>query len=166
MPDYEKTFNDLVKNYGERLYWHIRGMVSSHEATDDILQNVYLKAWQALPKFREESCGFTWLWKISTNESLNYLRREKLRSYLPLDLLSPGKSPSGDPYFNGDAAQARFEKAVRSLPPKQRTVFSMRYYEELPYEEISLITATSVGALKTSYHLAKEKIKLFLEKNV
>jgi len=166
MPDYENIFNSLVKDYGERLFWHIRGIVNSHDAADDILQDVYLKAWQALPGFRGESCGFTWLWKIATNESVNYLRKEKLRSYLSLDARMADRGPSSDPYFDGDAAQAKLESAIASLPPKQKAVFCMRYYEELPYEEIALITGTSEGALKASYHLAQEKIKLFIERNV
>ena len=153
----EAEFTSLVRRYGEKLYWHIRSMSVSHEDADDILQNVLLKAWKALPSFRGDSAEFTWLWRIASNETVSFLRREKLRSVF--GGLDAARDVSSDPYFNGDEADARFRTAIAALPPKQRSVFCMRYYEDLPYEQISEITGTSVGALKASYHIAQEKIK-------
>lgn len=153
----EAEFTSLVHRYGEKLYWHIRSMSLSHEDADDILQDVFLKAWRALPSFRGEAAGFTWLWRIATNETVSFLRRRKLRSVF--GGIDAGCDVSSDPYFNGDEADARFRSAIAGLPPKQRSVFCMRYYEDLPFEQISKITGTSVGALKASYHIAQEKIK-------
>lgn len=156
MANREEAFTSLVHKYSEQLYWHIRGLVGSHEDADDILQNVFLKAWKALPFFRGDSRVFTWLWRIATNESLNFLRREKLRSiFVRMD---EAAGISSDPYFNGDEAEARFQTALFHLPAKQLSVFCMRYYEDLTYEQISEITGTSVGALKASYHIAHDKI--------
>lgn len=164
MDDCRNIFEELVKRYGERLFWHVRGMVGSQEAASDIVQDTYLKAWKALSGFRGESDMFTWLWRIATNEAVNFLKREKIRSFLSLDAVS--SDPADDPWFNGSEAQLKLERALRKLPPKQRSVFVMRYYEELPYESMSRITGTSQGALKASYHLAREKIKLYIEQDV
>lgn len=157
MADYEQAFTSMVRKYSEQLYWHIRGIVQSHEDADDVLQNTFLRAWRALPLFRGQSSEFTWLWRIATNEALNHLRKQKLRSaFMRLDTAA---GISSDPYFNGDEAQARLQLAISHLPPKQRAIFCMRYYEELSYEQISGITGTSVGALKASFHIAKDKIE-------
>ena len=156
MADREEAFTSLVHKYSEQLYWHIRGIVLSHEDADDILQDVFVKAWKALPFFRGDSSEFTWLWRIATNESLNFLLRKKLRSvFVRID---EAAGISSDPYFNGDEAEAKFQTALSHLPAKQLSVFCMRYYEDLTYEQISDITGTSVGALKASYHIAREKI--------
>ena len=164
MDEQEKVFNEIVKTYSERLYWHVRRFVLSHEDTDDLLQDIFLKIWTALPSFRGEAQLYTWVWRIATNESLNWLRREKLRAALHFasadDLLV--QRIEADPYFNGTAAQRELAKALVRLPEKQRQVFVMRWWDELSYEEISAITGTSVGALKASYHIAQEKVKLNL----
>ncbi len=161
MTGQEEIFNGLVRDYSERLYWHIRGIVGSHEDADDLVQESFMKAWQGLPSFRGESSEFTWLWRIATNEALNFLRRQRLRSFL--SLTEPDvREAMADPWFNGDEAQSKLAGALSKLPSKQRLVFSMRYWEELPYEQIAAITGTSVGALKASYHIAFEKIKAFL----
>lgn len=157
MTDNEERFNRMVSEYSEKLYWHVRSIVNCHEDADDIIQNVFLKVWRGLPLFRGESGEFTWLWRIATNEALNFLRKEKLRSiFRDMDEAS---RISSDPYFNGDEAELKLQTAIASLPAKQRAVFCMRYYEELPYEQIAEITGTSTGALKASYHIAQEKIK-------
>lgn len=153
----EAEFTSMVQQYSEKLYWHIRSMSVSHEDADDILQNVFLKAWKAFPSFRGDSSEFTWLWRIACNETFSYLRREKIRSIF--GSIDTAYDVASDPYFNGDEAEARFRTAIAALPPKQRSVFCMRYYEDLPYEQISEITGTSVGALRASYHIAQEKIK-------
>ncbi|MCQ2156378.1 MAG: RNA polymerase sigma factor [Bacteroidales bacterium] len=156
-----EMFNDMVCRYSERLYWHIRSMVVSHDDADDVLQNVYLKAWKSISDFREDSGAFTWLWRIATNESLNFLRARRVRAALSLESLSSAllKELYAGGIQDGDDAQSALTAAIVSLPPKQKAVFCMRYYEDLPYEEIAEITGTSVGALKASYHMAAEKVK-------
>ena len=164
MEGLEQVFNNIVKQYSERLYWHVRRMVGSHEDSDDLLQEIFLKIWTALPSFRGEAQLYTWVWRIATNETLNWLRKEKVRALLRFssaDELAAQKV-AADPYFNGTAAEREVAKAVARLPEKQRQVFIMRWWDELSYEEISAITGTSVGALKASYHIAQEKIKLNL----
>ncbi|MFH2141832.1 MAG: RNA polymerase sigma factor [Bacteroidota bacterium] len=159
------SFNLLVKKYQKKLYWHIRKILISHDDTDDVLQNTFIKAWNALPKFREESNLYTWLYRIATNESLTYLNRNKLRNHLRIDgpdeiLINKLES---DPHFNGDEIQKRLQKAILGLPEKQRLVFNMKYYDEMKYEDMSEILDTSVGALKASYHHAVKKIEKFFE---
>ncbi len=159
----EEAFSAIVRQYSERLYWHVRSLTGSHEDTDDLLQDIFIKIWGALPKFRGDSNLFTWIWRIATNETLNHLDR---RDRHPQEGISPlmEEKIDGDPWFNGTAAQRELSKAIASLPVKQRMVFQMRYYEEMTYEEISQVLGTSVGGLKASYHIAYEKIKDFLEK--
>ena len=160
----EQKFNQIIHEYSERLYWHVRRMVGSHEDADDLLQEIFLKIWTNLPAFRGESQLYTWIWRIATNETLNHLRREKVRAALRFQSVDElvERRIEGDPYFNGTAAQRELAKAVARLPEKQRQVFIMRWWDELSYEDISAITGTSVGALKASYHIAQEKIKLNL----
>lgn len=156
----EKAFTELVKKYQKPLYVHIFRMVNSHESTDDVLQNVFIKVWKHLDQFREDAKLSTWLFRIAVNESLSWMEKEDKRktSDLPSDeTLSPGDTPS--------AAQIeqKLEKAIQLLPAKQRTVFILRYYEERTYEEMSEILETSVGALKASYHHAVKKIEEFIK---
>lgn len=157
----ERAFNEIVRNYSERLYWHVRRFVCSHEDTDDLLQEIFIKIWAALPSFRGEAQLFTWLYRIATNETLNFLRKQKVRASLRFQSLDAEleRRIDEDPYFNGSEAQRLLSKAIAKLPEKQRIVFSLRYYEEMTYENISEITGTSVGALKASYHIAYEKLK-------
>ncbi len=164
MENLEQVFNAIVKNYSERLYWHVRRMVGTHEDADDLLQDIFLKIWTALPSFRGEAQLYTWVWRIATNETLNWLRREKVRAALRFQSVDSEmeRRIMADPYFNGTAAQRELFKALARLPEKQRQVFVMRWWDELSYEEISAITGTSVGALKASYHIAKEKLQLNL----
>lgn len=164
MQEQEKFFNDLVRQYSEPLYWHVRGIVGSHDDTDDLLQDIFIKVWKALPGFRGDSDPFTWLWRIATNEALSFLRKAKVRAALSFTRIDKEAERISDPtpFFDGDKAMRALRKAIASLPDKQRLVFTMRYYEELPYEQIAAITGTSEGALKASYHIAYEKIKAFL----
>ncbi len=157
----ERAFNEIVRNYSERLYWHVRRFVCSHEDTDDLLQEIFIKIWAALPSFRGEAQLFTWLYRIATNETLNFLRKQKVRASLRFQSLDAEleRRIDEDPYFNGSEAQRLLSKAIAKLPEKQRIVFSLRYYEDMSYENISEITGTSVGALKASYHIAYEKLK-------
>lgn len=157
------AFNLIVRKYQERLYWHIRKMLISHEDTDDVLQNTFIKAFEALDRFREDASLFTWLYRIATNESLSFLKKKK-GGLLPLgqNLKSLEKTIEGDAYFNGDDIQMKLQKAILRLPEKQRLVFNMKYFDELKYEEMSEILKTSVGALKASYHHALKKLEKYL----
>ena len=157
----DRAFKEIVDSYSERLYWHVRRFVCSHEDTDDLLQEIFIKIWAALPSFRGEAQLFTWLYRIATNETLNYLRKQKVRASLRFQSLDAEmeRRIDEDPYFNGTEAQRLLTKAIARLPEKQRIVFSLRYYEEMKYEDIAAITGTSVGALKASYHIAYEKLK-------
>lgn len=163
----EKAFNAIVKTYSERLYWHVRGFVCSHEDTDDLVQEIYVKIWAALPGFRGDSQLYTWIWKIATNETLNFLRKKKVRAALAFQSLDAQmeKIIDNDPYFNGNQAEKLLSKAIAKLPDKQKSVFILRYYEDMKYEDISELLDTSVGALKASYHFAYEKIKEELKKS-
>ena len=164
---HEQAFRELVHAYSERLYWHVRGLVGSHEDTDDLLQEVFIKAWTSLPAFRGESKLFTWLWRIATNEALNFLQKQRVRAALRFEALDASleRRIDQDPWFDGDAAQRQLAKAMARLPDKQRSVFCMKYFEEMSYEDMSAVTGTSVGALKASYHIAVQKIKDRLRKN-
>ncbi|MBR6280762.1 MAG: RNA polymerase sigma factor [Bacteroidales bacterium] len=161
MDNLEQTFNEIVAKYRERLYWHIRSLVCSHEDADDVLQDCFVKIWKALPGFRGDAELFTWAWRIATNEALNFLHKQKVRAALSFESLRTTLENriDEDPWFDGDALQRDLAKAIVGLPEKQRLVFQMRYFEDLSYEQISEITGTSVGALKASYHIAYEKIR-------
>lgn len=164
--DKERAFKALMDNYRERLYWHIRRFTCSHEDTDDLLQETFVKIWTGLPGFREDSHLFTWIYRIATNETLNFLRKKKLRCLLnavSLDDLLCSKIES-DPYFNGNGLQRELHKAIQKLPPRQKAVFNMRYFDDMTYDEISEILGTSPGSLKASYHHAYMKIKEELKK--
>ncbi len=162
----ERAFREIVESYSERLYWHVRRFLCSHEDTDDLLQEIFLKIWTALPSFRAESQLYTWIYRIATNETLNFLNKQKVRAALRFESLSDKLVDriDEDPWFNGDQLQRNLMKAVQKLPEKQRLVFIMRWFEDLSYEDISEILGTSVGALKASYHFAAEKIKAELKK--
>ena len=162
----ERAFREIVDSYSERLYWHVRRFLCSHEDTDDLLQDIFVKICSALPSFRGDSQLYTWLYRIATNETLNFLNKQKVRSALQFESLSSKleEKIDEDPWFNGDSMQRLLMKAIQKLPEKQRLVFTMRWFEDLSYEDISEILGTSVGALKASYHFATEKIKTFLEK--
>lgn len=161
----EQAFNQIVETYTERLYWHIRRFLCSHDDANDLIQDIFLKVWAALPSFRGEAQLYTWLYRIATNEVLNFLRRQKIRAMISLDSASNilARKIDEDPYFNGNELQKELHKAMSRLPEKQRIVFGLRYFDEMKYEEISKITGTSVGALKASYHHAYNKIRKELE---
>lgn len=162
----EEAFNSIVETYTERLYWHVRRFLCSHDDTDDLLQDIMIKIWTALPSFRGESKLYTWIYRIATNEVLNHLRKQKFKALVSLDSATSilERKIDDDAYFNGDEMQRELHKAIQRLPEKQRVVFNLRYFEEMKYEEISEITGTSVGALKASYHHAYGKVKADLEK--
>lgn len=162
----EAAFDAIVSSYSERLYWHVRRFTCNHEDSDDLLQEIFIKVWKSLPGFREESSLYTWIYRIATNETLNFLRKNRLRAMLNAESLESllDKKADEDRYFNGDALQREVQKAINTLPDKQKQVFVLRYFEEMPYEQISDILNTSVGSLKASYHHAAQKVRSRLEK--
>lgn len=160
------AFNLLTRTYAEPLYWQIRKMVVSHDDANDLLQNVFIKAWNNIHNFRGEAKLTTWLFKIAVNESINHIKKEKVRNNFVSDSEDVSylvENIEADPFFDGDEARAELQRAIAKLPEKQRLVFNMRYFDELKYEEISEILGTSVGALKASYHHAVKKITDHLE---
>ena len=163
--EYEAAFNGIVEAYSERLYWHVRRFLCSHEDTDDLLQDIFIKIWSALPSFRGESQLYTWLYRIATNMTLNHLRKIRRENAISLENVGEllATRVDEDPHFNGNALQRELHKAIQRLPEKQKLVFNMRYFDDMKYEDIAEITGTSVGALKASYHHAYIKIKETLE---
>ena len=160
------AFSLIVERYSKQIYWHIRNMVLSHDDTNDLVQETFIKAWSGIESFRGESQISTWLYRIAINETLAFLKKRQIET-VPLDneehdLIGTIES---DAYFCGDKADALFRKAIGKLPEKQRLVFNMKYYEDMKYEEISEILGTSVGALKESYHIAVKKIETFIKDN-
>lgn len=160
-------FNMLVRTYQEKLYWHIRKMVISHDDTDDLLQNTFIKVFKSIDKFRGDAQLYTWLYRIATNECLTFLAKKKKRSLFSVDddQSALANTLESDAHFSGDDAQLLLQKAILSLPEKQRLVFNMKYYDEMKYEDIAEILDTSVGALKASYHHAVKKIEKFITDN-
>jgi RNA polymerase sigma-70 factor (ECF subfamily) len=160
----EKGFNMLVKEYHQQIYWHIRKIVYNHEDANDITQNVFIKIWKNIHSFRKDSKLYTWIYRISTNEALTFLKSSKKRQTLSIhdheEVLS---GSSNDNYFSGDEIQKKLQVAVQKLPYKQRLVFLMKYYQDMPYKEISDILKTSIGSLKANYHHAVKKIEKSLE---
>lgn len=158
-----EAFSQLVQKFSEPLYWHIRRMVLSHDDTNDLLQNTFVKAWLNIGQFREESQISTWLYRIAINETLTFLNKRS--PFIPIDSLETStiEELESDAFFNGDKAESDFQAALQKLPPKQRIVFNMKYYDDMKYEDISNILGTSVGALKASYHIAVKKIEDFLK---
>lgn len=164
----EEAFGLLLTKYQQKIYWHVRRMVVDHDDADDVVQDIFIKVWRNLEKFREDSQLYTWLYRIATNECITFLNKKKQKQNISLDddnssYLS--ETLADTTYFNGDAAQMKLQQALLTLPEKQRLVFNMKYFDDLKYEEISSILGTSVGALKASYHLAVKKIENFFANN-
>lgn len=163
----QKSFEQVVNHYSEKLYWHIRKMVLSHDDANDILQNTFIKAWLSIEFFRGDAKLSTWLYRIAINESITFLNKQRSQQNISMDddTVFLADKLESDVYFNGDAAQLKLQKAIQTLPDKQRAVFTMRYFEETPYEEMSEIMGTSVGGLKASYHHAVKKVEEFLARD-
>ncbi|NND09444.1 MAG: sigma-70 family RNA polymerase sigma factor [Saprospiraceae bacterium] len=156
----------MMSLYQERIYWHIRKFVFDHDDANDIVQNTFIKAFRGIGGFRSDAKLYTWLYKIASNESITFLKKKSKRQTDSLedeDGLSIGSRLRSDAYFDGDHAQETLQKAIANLPDKQRLVFNMRYYDELPYNDISTVLGTSVGALKASYHHAVKKIEQYVK---
>lgn len=163
----EKGFNLLLDKYQERMYWNIRRIVISHEDANDVLQNTCVKIWRALDNFKAQSAMYTWLYRISVNESLQHLKQQKNKIFIREEEVQTQllEKLEADVFFEGDEIERKLQQAIILLPKKQRLVFNMKYYEELKYEEISEVLGTSVGALKASYHLALKKLEQYLKED-
>lgn len=161
----DRAFRMILGKYQEKLYWHIRRMVLVHEDADDVLQNTFIKIWKGLPGFRESSGLFTWMYRIATNEAITFIKaRQRDRMMIaddPDDTIK-GRLKS-DPYFDGDEVFEKLQIAIEELPPKQKTVFRMKYFDEMTYEDMAAVLGTSVGALKASYFHAVRKIQASFE---
>lgn len=160
-----EAFRQLVEATSQQLYAVVRSIVQFHDDADDVLQNTYMKAWQGLASFRGDAQLSSWLYKIAVNESLTFLARRRDTVVLNDEIL-PERSLESDVYFDGDAAQLRLQHAISQLPDKQRAVFTLKYFHEMKYEEMSQMLDTSVGALKASYHLAVKKIEKYLASDI
>ncbi|MBI3883022.1 MAG: sigma-70 family RNA polymerase sigma factor [Sphingobacteriales bacterium] len=160
----ERAFTYIIKKYQEKLYWHIRRMVVDHEDANDVLQNMFIKVWKGLDNFREDSQLYTWLYRIATNECLTFLEQQKKRMSVSISNEETGLSNKlkADKDFDANKIEWKLQLAMQQLPEKQRTVFNLRYYDEMPYEEMSRVLETSEGALKASYHHAVKKIEDFI----
>ena len=154
----------LVRTYQQRVYWLVRKMVIDHDDADDLTQEIFIKVHKSIDNFRGDSQLFTWIYRIATNECLSHLSKKKRRFFLPLEDVGQQLISKLDtsPHITGDDIQKKLQKALLTLPAKQRLVFNLKYFEEMPYEEMAEVTKTSVGALKASFHHAVKKIEDFL----
>ena len=162
--DKSYAFNLLVRKYQKKIYSQVRRMVIDHDDANDVVQNAFVKMWKGLDGFKDNSQLYTWMYRIAVNESITFLNKKRTRFFIPMVDVERQLSEKleSDNYFSGDAVELKLQKALLTLPEKQRIVFNMRYYDEMPYEEMSKVLGTSVGALKASYHHAAKKIEDYL----
>ncbi|MEO5944810.1 MAG: sigma-70 family RNA polymerase sigma factor [Ferruginibacter sp.] len=160
----ERAYTSIIKKYQEKLYWHIRRMVVDHDDANDVLQNMFIKVWKNLDNFREDSQLYTWMYRIATNESLTFLEQQKKRSSVSLSNEESNLTNKlqADKDFDGNKLEWKLQMAIQQLPEKQKAVFNLRYYDEMPYQEMSRVLETSEGALKASYHHAVKKIEDYI----
>ena len=160
----DRAFREIINRYQKRVYYHVRRIVIDHEDAADVVQNTFVKVLVSLDGFRSDSLLFTWIYRIATNEAITFLKKKRTRYFLPMVDVEAELSNKldNDPLFDADKVERLLQKAILTLPQKQRLVFNMRYYDELSYEDISKILGTSVGALKASYHHAYKKIEKHL----
>ena len=161
----EKAFTSIIKKYQEKLYWHLRRMVVDHDDANDVLQNEMIRVWNGLENFREDSQLYTWLYRVATNECLTFLEQQKKRAAVSLSDVESGleNKIKADQNFDGKKLEWKLQLGIQQLPEKQRIVFQLRYYDEMPYEEMSRVLETSEGALKASYHHAVKKIEDYIK---
>jgi len=161
------VFNYIINLYQERIYWHIRKILISHEDSNDVTQNTFIKVFENLIKFKGESKIYTWIYKIATNESLSFLKKKRKYFFESIDNVSSSLmiNLKSENYFDGDEGEKKLQKAILNLPIKQRLTFNMKYFDNMKYKQISQILGTSVGALKANYHHAKNKIQKYLKEN-
>lgn len=162
-----EAFKELLKLYKERLYWHIRNIVKSHDNADDVLQNTFIKVYKNINNFKGDSKIFSWMYRIATNEAITFINKEAKRLHINNEEVQQLaiNNLTSDVYFEGDAIQLKLQKAIATLPEKQQLVFNMRYFEDIKYSDLSEILETSEGALKASYHIAVKKIEAYLTHN-
>lgn len=165
--DKESAFSELVTQYKERLYWQIRNMVLDHDDTDDVLQNTFIKIFRNINSFKGDSKLHTWMYRIAANESITFLNKKAKRNNVSIENVKNNalQKLESDVYFEGDAIQLQFQKAIATLPERQRLIFTMKYFEDHTYEELSEILEVTVGGLKSSYHIAVKKITEFIKTN-
>jgi len=165
--DKESAFRSLVSQYKERLYWHIRKIVLNHDDTDDVLQNTFIKIFKNIDAFKGDSKLYTWMYRIATNESITFINKRAKKANVTVGEYNDAaiNNLKSDVYFEGDIIQLKLQKAIAGLPEKQQLVFKMKYFEYHTYEELSEILDTSVGGLKSNYHIAVKKITEFLKTN-
>jgi RNA polymerase sigma factor (sigma-70 family) len=163
----QQVFKNILEKYQRKIYWHIRKMVINHDDADDITQETFIKVWSNLSSYRAESQLYTWIYRIATNECLNFLAKKKRRFASDIaDFNETLPSNENAPLVDGETIEIKLQKALLTLPDKQRLVFNMKYFDEMQYNEIATITGTSEGALKASYHIAVKKIEEFLNKEL
>lgn len=160
----ERAYTAIVKKYQEKIYWHVRRMVVDHDDAHDVVQNVFIKVWKGLDQFREDAKLYTWLYRIASNESLTFIEQQKKRQTVSFDHEPSGMAErlKADKDFDANKLEWKLQMAIQLLPEKQKLVFSLRYYDEMPYEDMSRILETSEGALKASYHHAVRKIEEYI----
>jgi RNA polymerase sigma factor (sigma-70 family) len=161
------AFHMLVTKYQKRVYWQVRRIIIDHDDANDVVQNTFIKVWKNLDGFKEASRLYTWIYRIATNESLTFLKQKRAPLYIPFESVERGLSRklTDDNFFKAEEIEKKLQQAMLTLPEKQRIVFNLRYYDEMPYEEMAGVLETSVGALKASYHHAAKKIEEFLKNN-
>ncbi len=162
---FDAGFSLLIQTYQERLYWHIRRMVHLHADTDDILQNTFIKVFKNIKGFRTEAGLYTWMYRIATNETINFLNKKKDTVDLKTLNSATNQESKAAQYFDEDEAQILLKSAIEELPQKQKIIFNLRYYDEMPYKEMSEVLDTSIGALKASFHHAMNKVEQYLRDN-
>ena len=162
----EKAFKELISLYKERLYWHVRKIVISHDDTDDVLQNTFIKIYKNISKFKQESKLFSWMYRIATNEAITFINKRNKERKIDISEVQEQivSTLESDIYFSGEEIQEILQKAIASLPQKQQLVFNMKYFDNIKYTQISEILGTSVGALKASYFHAVKKIESYIKK--
>ncbi len=163
----EAAFRELLKLYKERLYWHIRHIVKSHDDADDVLQNTFIKVYRSIDKFKGDSKLYSWMYRIATNESITHVNKNAKRLQLSSEDYQQHSITNlkADAYFEGEAIQIQLQQAIATLPEKQQMVFNMKYFQDIKYKDMAEILETSEGALKASYHIAVKKIEAFLTKD-
>ncbi len=163
----EKAFELIIKKYQEKIYWQIRRQIHDHNDADDIMQEVFIKVWKSLNNFREDSQLYTWIFRIASNECINFHRKNKQSIHTNIDDASEQDflNKVSDNPTEGHKIQRLLAAAIDTLPEKQKMVFHLKYYQELKYEEIAEMLGTSVGALKASFHIAVKKIEQYLTEN-
>jgi RNA polymerase sigma factor (sigma-70 family) len=164
----EKAFRELIFLYKERLYWHVRKIVISHDDTDDVLQNTFIKIYKNIGKFKQESKLFSWMYRIATNEAITFINKRNKERKIDISEVQEQivSTLESDIYFSGEEIQEILQKAIASLPQKQQLVFNMKYFDNIKYTQISEILGTSVGALKASYFHAVKKIESYIKKQL